>query len=395
MTINHAALLADLEQVFTEARPRLLRLAHVNGMLPDMAEDVVQDTMLEAWRHIEQLRDPQRFHAWLDGICRNVCRRYKTPERARHLHTSLSHLARDHETNNAFDASLALPGPFAFDPAEELSRWDLATLLDRAMEHLSPDTRQLLELCYLADIPQREAALQLGLTIGALELRLHRARKQLRQVLSGALRSDAESFGLALDPLQVQGWRETRQWCWLCGTHRLIGLFETQQSGRVALRLRCSACFNRYGFDVINSGGLVSMEGLRSFRPALKRLYQHIGERFWRPLTKGACFKCHGPALVSIIDSSEVSFPVPPDHYWVRTACPQCGTSTTDISTVIVSYPLVHQFVLQHERCITEPAQLLEREGRPVICAKLTDVLSAEQLIVLLDAHTLQLLAAF
>ncbi len=121
MTISHAALLADMEQVFTEARPRLLRLAHLNGMSPDMADDVVQETMMEAWRHIEKLRDPQRFHAWLDGICRNVCRRYKTPDGALHRHFSLSTLARDNETKNASDASLALPDPFAIDPAEELS----------------------------------------------------------------------------------------------------------------------------------------------------------------------------------------------------------------------------------------------------------------------------------
>ena len=119
MTISHATLLADMEQVFTEARPRLLRLAHLNGMSPDMADDVVQETMMEAWRHIENLRDPQRFNAWLDGICRNVCRRYQTPDGALHLHESLSTLARDNETKNAADASLALPDPFAIDPAEE------------------------------------------------------------------------------------------------------------------------------------------------------------------------------------------------------------------------------------------------------------------------------------
>ena len=161
------------------------------------------------------------------------------------------------------------------------------------------------------------------------------------------------------------------------------------------MRLRCPACFNRYGFDVINSGGLVSMEGLSSFRPAIKRFYQKIGERFWIPLTKGACFQCHGPALVSIIDSSDVSFPVPPDHYWVRTACSKCGISTTDISTIFVSYPIVNRFLLQHERCICEPYQLLEHEGRPVICVRFTDVMSADQLTVLLDMQTLYILAVF
>jgi RNA polymerase sigma factor (sigma-70 family) len=395
MTISHAALIADMEQVFTEARPRLLRLAQLNGMSPDIIDDVVQETMLEAWRHVEQLRDPQRFNAWLDGICRNVCRRYQAREGMRLRHESLSHLSEDRESSDASGARLTLTDPFAIDPAEELSRQDLATLLDRAMEHLAPDSRKLLELCYLADIPQREAAFQLGMTIGALELRLHRARRQLRQVLNGALSSDAEIFGLALDPLQVQGWRDTRQWCGLCGKHRMIGLFESLPNGRVGLRLRCPGCFDRYGYDIVNSHGLVSMEGLSSFRPAVKRLFQHIGEHFWKPLAAGTCVQCHGPAQISVIDSSEVSFPVPPDHYWIHSACSQCGESTTDIATVFLSYPPVYQFLLQHDRCISEPPRFLEYEGRLVICARLTDITSADQLTLLLDAHTLQLLAAF
>ncbi len=395
MTISHSALLADMEQVFTEARPRLLRLAHLNGMSPDIADDVVQETMMEAWRHVENLRDPQRFNAWLDGICRNVCRRYKTPDGPLHLHESLSNLARDNETKNASDALLAIPDPFAIDPAEELNRQDLATLLGRAMEHLSPDTRKLLEMCYLAEIPQRKAALQLGLTIGALELRLYRARKQLRQVLNGELHADAESFGLALDPMQVQGWRDTRQWCLFCGKHRMMGIFETQPNGRVDLLMRCPACSNRYDLDVINSAGLVSMEGLSSFRPAIKRLFKKIGERVWILLTKGTCFQCHGSAPVSIIDSSSSSFPVPPDRYWVCTECPKCGISATDIVATFVSYPIVNRFVVQHERCISEPYQLREHDGRPVICARLTDVMSADQLTVLLDVQTLHILAVF
>lgn len=76
----------------------------------------------------------------------------------------------------------------------------MAVLLDRAMSYLPDSARDAVELCYLAELPQAEAAARLGMTISALETRLHRARKQLRQVLNGALRADAESFGLALEP---------------------------------------------------------------------------------------------------------------------------------------------------------------------------------------------------
>jgi RNA polymerase sigma-70 factor (ECF subfamily) len=392
MTINHAALLANMEQVFTESRPHLLRLAYLNGMSTDIADDVVQETMMEAWRRIGHLRDPQRFDAWLDGICRNICRRHQAQDSTLHLHESLSSLTHNNETMNEADALLTIPDPLAIDPVEELSRQDMATLLDRALGHLSPDTRNLLEMCYLLEKPQREVAMQLGLTIGALELRLHRARKQLRQVLSSELRTDAESLGLVFDPLEMQGWRETRQWCWFCGKHRMIGIFEKHSDGHVDLRLRCPDCSNRYNLDICHSTGLVSVEGYSSFRPAIKRVLQQAGELLF---TRSTCFRCNKPASIRIIHSSCATHPLPPDRYWVCTECPNCGVNETDISTSFVSHPVVHRFFVQHEHFINEPYQLLEHDGSMVICARLTDVMSADQLTVLLDTQMLRILAVF
>lgn len=396
ITINHAALLADMEQLFTEARPRLLRLARLNGITPDVADDVVQETMMEAWRHLANLRDPQRFSAWLDGICRNVCRRQaKTLAATYSRHEPLPHLLPDTSDETEVEAFVDIPDPFAIDPDEALSRQDLAVLLDRAMSHLPGDTRTLVEMCYLAELPQREAAMQLGLTIGALELRLHRARKQLRQVLNGTLRADAESFGLVLDPMLVESWQETRMWCWLCGKHRLIGTFETQQNGHVDMRLRCPECSNRYDFDVTGSVGMVSMEGLRSFRPAFKRIMQVMSQRAYIPLTKNACWLCYGPAIVRILHSSEADFLLPPNRYWIETNCPNCGKNESDIATILITHPVVQRFFLQHERGISEPYKLLDYNGQSVISARLTDVTSAEQLTILLNAQSLQILAVF
>jgi len=41
----------------------------------ESAEDLAQETLFEAWRHEQTLRDPQRRSQWLSGIARNVCRR--------------------------------------------------------------------------------------------------------------------------------------------------------------------------------------------------------------------------------------------------------------------------------------------------------------------------------
>lgn len=51
------------------AAPRMLAVASVILGNPHDAEDAVQDAMLAAWRHWDQLRDPSRRAAWLMRIC--------------------------------------------------------------------------------------------------------------------------------------------------------------------------------------------------------------------------------------------------------------------------------------------------------------------------------------
>src|SRR5262249_11459258 len=170
------------------------------GVPPDSADDVAQETLLEAWRHLAALSASEGFDAWLTAICRNVCRRYLRGRgrlAARQVRLP-SHPAREEGADLDDTGPLDLPDPLAVDPSDELDRQDLETLLDHALGYLPKSARELVELCYLAEVPQREVALRLGLTIGALEARLHRARRQLRQVLGGALRAESLACDLAL-----------------------------------------------------------------------------------------------------------------------------------------------------------------------------------------------------
>ena len=52
---------------------------------------------------------------------------------------------------------------------------------------LPPETRRIVEMCHLLELPQSEVAERLGISVGALQARLHRARRQLLQVLHGPL----------------------------------------------------------------------------------------------------------------------------------------------------------------------------------------------------------------
>ena len=71
----------------------------------------------------------------------------------------------------------------AFDSSEELNRQDLGVLLDRAMSYLSQETRTMLTLHYLLELPQHEVAARLGLTESAIKARMFGNRKRNNSVV--------------------------------------------------------------------------------------------------------------------------------------------------------------------------------------------------------------------
>ncbi len=304
-----------LEAALVAARPRLLRLARLRGVPADVAEDVVQETLLEAWRCVDRLYDPTGIHRWLDEICRNICRRYARGHALDQRHAHLPIPAPDDDGDDATTALLNdIPDSDAPDPIEELTRQDMALLLDRALGLLPEGARELVELCYLRELPQREATDRLGLSLSALEARLHRARRQLRALFNGPLRGEAEAFGLALDDECAQGWRETRLWCTLCGQRRLSGMFIVQPDGSVNLHMRCADCEQRSGLSDIDSStvhskGLIRLDGLRSFRPAWKRTMQGTAQQFTQALRAGAyrCPFCGAPATLQLVDKAQMA----------------------------------------------------------------------------------------
>ncbi|MGH2503798.1 MAG: RNA polymerase sigma factor, partial [Ktedonobacterales bacterium] len=153
----------DMNSRFAAARPRLARLARLNGVSADQAEDIAQETLLTAWRSLDHVRDASRFDAWLDGICRNLCRRA-----ARQSASERARLALDSTTDGTAaldDANIAADA----DPLDELSRRELVALVESALGHLNLAAREAVSLRYLADLPADETAARLGLSVNTLE----------------------------------------------------------------------------------------------------------------------------------------------------------------------------------------------------------------------------------
>jgi RNA polymerase sigma factor (sigma-70 family) len=134
--------------------------AVVERMVQDDAEDVAQEALLRAYLGLSQLRDPARFGAWLCGIAVNVA---KMRLRRRSLETRL-----------------------VFEPASDdgLEERELLGLVRDAVEVLPPGQRDVVLMHYLDGLSCDEIAALLGRSPGAVRVRLHRARQQLREQLA-------------------------------------------------------------------------------------------------------------------------------------------------------------------------------------------------------------------
>src|SRR5258708_14252170 len=77
MALTEAVLaLGDFEAMLRAERPRLVRLCRRLTGSDAAAEDVAQETLLEAWRHADMLTDATGAARWLAAIARNVALRW-------------------------------------------------------------------------------------------------------------------------------------------------------------------------------------------------------------------------------------------------------------------------------------------------------------------------------
>lgn len=136
----------------------------------DQAEDAVQQALLIAWRQLPQLREADRFEAWLYRVLVNVCRREirRTPRWVPGLHLM-------------DDVAAATP-----DVLLTTSRRDE---LERAFRRLSVDHRAVLVLHHYLGLSGPEIGDALGLSPGTVRSRLHYARQAMRASLEADARS--------------------------------------------------------------------------------------------------------------------------------------------------------------------------------------------------------------
>lgn len=153
------------------ARIRCLREAQRMLRDPLAAEDAVQEALLRAWRQRESCQRPEAPEGWMVQITRNEALRLIDRDQLR----------AQRELPSSHRAEPAQP------PGEPESEGRLERLdLRRALAGMSTDERTLLALRYGCDLSQPDIAEALDVPEGTVKVRLHRARKRVRQSMEAA-----------------------------------------------------------------------------------------------------------------------------------------------------------------------------------------------------------------
>ena len=152
---------ARVDRLFGVAR-LILRDVH-------LAEDAVQETLINAWRELPRLRDVDRLDAWLHRLLVNAC---ADQGRLRRRITS--------------EVDLAVINPSGSDGSARTADRDQ---LERGFRRLGPDHRAAVVLRYYAGFSAEEIAEMFGIPVGTAKSRIHYATEAMRAALEADSRT--------------------------------------------------------------------------------------------------------------------------------------------------------------------------------------------------------------
>jgi RNA polymerase sigma-70 factor (ECF subfamily) len=143
-----------------------------------VAEDLVSETLVEAWKSLPRYNESCRLSTWLYSIL--LHRHQKSIRRARCRPISLSWLPF-FEAQDFHEQQQNLPSP-ELSPAEVLAQNETSAWLRQCLELLPDKHRQIILLRFFEDASLPDMAVVLGCSVGTVKSRLHHALEKLRKM---------------------------------------------------------------------------------------------------------------------------------------------------------------------------------------------------------------------
>jgi RNA polymerase sigma-70 factor (ECF subfamily) len=157
----------------------------------DAAADILQEVALKMYRHLGQFEARARFATWLMTIAINQCRMTLRNSKKERRVESLD------APSESEDSTVYPEFPDWHPNPEQLyAKAEVETILNEALQQLTPSYREVFLLCDAEEFSMQEAAQILDVTLAAVKSRLHRARLQLRQILEQHFARDATQVKL-------------------------------------------------------------------------------------------------------------------------------------------------------------------------------------------------------
>lgn len=167
--------------LFEQEREGLHRFVLTLVEDPGVAENIVQEAFTEAYRQIDDFRGEAKVSTWLFSIARHLA--------YGHLQTAKRHSYLEHRKIEFLDAEKGETQAATQDAVEHSER---KQIVHDALQELPEHYRRVVQLRNLEEQSTAETAKQLDLTEVNVRVRLHRARKKLRDHLCERMECEDE-----------------------------------------------------------------------------------------------------------------------------------------------------------------------------------------------------------
>jgi RNA polymerase sigma-70 factor (ECF subfamily) len=157
---------------------KIFRLAMNITQNREDAEDVLQESFLKAYEHLDQFQGNSKFYTWIVRIAVN-----QALMKLRKRRTDRS-VSLDEQIDTGEDTVVREIASWDPDPEQQFSQDELHTILTEAVEQLAPIYRTVFILRDVDGLSTEETAQALDLSVPAVKSRLLRARLQLREKLT-------------------------------------------------------------------------------------------------------------------------------------------------------------------------------------------------------------------
>lgn len=157
------------------------------------AEEIVQEAFIKAYIHLEKFRGDSRFATWIYQIAKNLCinHYYQTLRHHEPQTMSLEHGPPSPPVDSE-ERSFDLPSPLP-SPQEQLISREFLSHFETALRKLEPHFRMALILRDVEERDYEEIAKIMGVPIGTVKSRIHRARLEMQKHLEPFLSGEKQS----------------------------------------------------------------------------------------------------------------------------------------------------------------------------------------------------------